>query len=175
MVMIIFRKAVSPVVATVLLLVLTIVIGGIVFSVVLPFVNDKLGESKACLDAFEGVEFPESKFNCYNISTTNETGFSVKLVKEGIASMKVALIDDRGNSDVFDLSSGMAPMSKLRMAGTTHGVYMTPLTFPTVGGQRTYIAREIYKKAEISAVTSSGDICSVADVIEFEPCYGVTL
>ncbi len=171
--MVIDRKGVSPVVATVLLLVLTIVIGGIVFSVVIPFVNDSLGESKECLDTFEGVEFPESQFNCYIVSATggtNETGFSIKVNKEGITRVKVALIDANGNSDVFEIFED-ASNANLRPIGQG---YSDLLEFPSVSGQRTYISDKIYKKAEISALTPSGDVCSVADVLEFEPCISVT-
>jgi flagellin-like protein len=171
--MVIDRKGVSPVVATVLLLVLTIVIGGIVFSVVIPFVNDSLGESKECLDTFEGVEFPESQFNCYIVSATggtNETGFSIKVNKEGITRVKVALIDSNGNSDVFDIFEGAREIH-LRPIG---GVYQDPLTFPSVSGQRTYVSDKIYTRAEISALTPSGDVCSVSDILEFEPCISIT-
>ena len=70
------KKGVSPVIATVLLLVLTIVIGGIIFSVVIPFVKDSLGDSKVCLDVLQGVEFPESKFNCYNSTTLTSSSTS---------------------------------------------------------------------------------------------------
>lgn len=170
----IFRRGVSPVVATVLLLVLTISIGGVVFSVVLPFVNDKLGDSKECLDTFEGIEFPESKFNCYmnnGASGVDETGFSVKVNKEGITNVKVSLIDDNGNSDVFEIFEGNRDERHLRPMG---GVYGDALEFPSVSGQRTYVADKFYTKAEISALTPSGDVCSVADIIEFEPCIGVT-
>lgn len=169
----IFRRGVSPVVATVLLLVLTIVIGGIVFSVVIPFVNDSLGESKECLDTFEGVEFPESQFNCYIISTaggTNESGFSIKVNKEGITRVKVALIDEVGNSDVYDIFDG-AVERNLRPMGL---LYSDSLEFPSVSGQRTYVTDKIYKRAEVSALTPSGDVCSVSDVLEFEPCISVT-
>ncbi|MEK6909156.1 MAG: archaellin/type IV pilin N-terminal domain-containing protein [Nanoarchaeota archaeon] len=167
--MVMFRKAVSPVVATVLLLVLTIIIGGIVFSVVIPFVNDKLGDSKDCLDTFEGVEFPESRFNCYD-SNSSETGFSVKINKEKISKVKVGLINNNGNSDVYDIYNG-STVSNLRVLGANPD---DPLTFPSVGGQRTYVTTGVYQKAEISALTASGEVCSVADTIEFEPCNGVS-
>lgn len=169
----IFRKAVSPVVATVLLLVLTIVIGGIVFSVVVPFVNNSLGESKECLDIFEGVEFPESQFNCYIVSPTggtNETGFSVKVNKEGISAVRIGLIDSKGNSDVLEIFQGFSDLSLKPMGGAYNGV----ITFPAISGQRTYVVNKLYNKAEISALTSSGDVCSVADKIEIEPCISIT-
>lgn len=159
----------SPVIATVLLLVLTIVIAGVVFSVVIPFVNDSLGESKECLDIFEAVEFPESQFNCY-VSSPAETGFSIRVNKEGISAVKVSLIDDSGNSEVVDISEG-ATSGNLRQIGGAPG---EPLTFPSVSGQRTYVVSGVYKKAELAALTPSGDTCSVADIIEIQPCIGVT-
>lgn len=168
-----FRRGVSPVIATVLLLVLTIVIGGIIFSVVIPFVNDSLGESKECLDTFEGIEFPESQFNCYLTVASggiDETGFSVKVNKDGIFKAKVALIDENGNSDVYDLFEN-ASAGHLRPMGAA---YADPLEFPSTSGQRTYVTDKVYRRAEISALTASGDICSVSDVLEFEPCIGVT-
>jgi len=161
-------RGVSPVVATVLLLVLTIIIGAVVFSVVIPFVNDKLGDSKDCLDVFEGVEFPESKFNCV-IPTTptvpGRTGFSVKVNKDIIKSVRVALIDSNGGSQVYDLSA-TPPTPGLTMVGS--GAW----AFPSTGGQKSYFSSGVYEKAEISALTASGDVCSVADVVEFEICDG---
>src|SRR3989344_3234426 len=162
--MVMNKKGVSPVVATVLLLVLTIVIGAVVFSVVLPFVNKSLGESKSCLDVFDSVEFPESKFNCV---ISGMTGFSVKINKDEIKGVKVALIDSSGNSDVFDIQKN-AQYPELKMAGAIN--FGGLLGFPTVGGQKTYVANKVYEKAEISALTDSGDVCSVADVIEFKIC-----
>lgn len=168
------KRGVSPVVATVLLLVLTIIIGGIVFSVVIPFVNDKLGESKACLDVFDGIEFPESKFNCFiSNSTANITGFSVKVNKEGISAARVALTDTTGGSDVYDIINGTTALANLRMVG---GSSTSPIVFPAVGGQRSYVvSNKVYEKGEISALTASGETCSVADIIKFEPCSGVSL
>jgi len=171
--MVMNKKGVSPVVATVLLLVLTIVIGAVVFSVVLPFVNKSLGESKSCLDVFDSVEFPESKFNCVISGNPGMTGFSIKINKDEINGVKVALIDSSGNSDVFDIRKD-AQYPELKMAGAI--TFGDLLGFPTVGGQKTYVANKVYEKAEISALTDSGDVCSVADVIEFKICStGVNL
>lgn len=165
-----FRKGVSPVIATVLLLVLTIVIAGVLFSVVLPFVNDKLGKSKECLDALDGVEFPQSKFNCYASSgSTGETGFSIKINKDDISAVKLSLIDENDNSDVYEIREGTTNQN-IRMVGSS-GQYNEALSFPSSGGQRTYVTSKIYRKAEISAMTKSGEICSVSDTVEFQPCY----
>lgn len=167
------KRGVSPVVATVLLLVLTIVIGGVVFSTVIPFVKDKLKESKECLDLLGGVEFAESKFNCYKASSA-ETGFSIKLNKEGILGVKISFIDTEENSDVFEIKDGTMS-SSLKMVGAG-GSYGSSLEFPDAFGQRTYVTNKKYIRAEISALSKSGEVCAVADVLEFEPCAsGVNL
>ena len=162
------RRGVSPVVATVLLLVLTVVIGGIIFSVVVPFVKNSLQESKTCLAVFEGVEFPESKFNCYKSAGAGfETGFSIKLNKEEISGFRVALIDRNGNSEVKNIPGTFIDV---KMVG---GSYNTLLEFPTVGGQRSYVINRLYSKAEVSPISKSGDVCAIADVVEFAPCVDV--
>src|SRR3990167_5944643 len=91
------KKAVSPVIATMLLLVITVVLAGLIMAFVLPFVREQLGEGKECLDVLDGIEFAESQFNCFIITdpTTGagETGFSVKIKKEKVSGFKVSLID----------------------------------------------------------------------------------
>ena len=170
------KNGVSPVIATVLLLVLTVIIAGVIFSVVIPFVKDSLGDSKVCLNALEGVQFAESKFNCFNSSTIStsgfETGLSIKLNKEEISGFRVALTDETGSSDVFDIKSG-AEFENVRMVRSTWASAgeFNAVEFPSVGGQRSYVVAKKYQKAEVSPIMTSGEICSVADTIEFEPCY----
>ncbi len=167
-----FKRGVSPVVATVLLLVLTIVIGGVVFSAVIPFVKKSLSDSKMCLDLLEGVEFAESKFNCYNMTTPilNETGFSIRLKKEGISGFRVALVGSSGSSDVYDIKSGVT-IPVMRMVGAGQTGYNKALEFPSVGGQRSYVVNKSYSKAELTPITQSGEICNLADTVEFTLCY----
>ena len=165
------KRGVSPVVATVLLLVLTVAIAGVIFSVVLPFVSKSLGNSKACLDVLDGAEFPESRFNCYTVVTStnpSETGFSIKLNKDEISGFRVSLLDSNGNSDVYDIKEGVVN-PKLKMVAGTYG---NLLEFPSVGGQRTYVSNKNYINAEISPIAKTGEICAVSDVLEFAPCAG---
>ncbi len=167
-----FKRGVSPVIATVLLLVITVVLASIIFAFVIPFVNKSLGNSQACLNVLDGVEFPESKFNCWNASASvvgaNETGFSVKIKKEGVSGFRIALIDENEQSDVKEVKLGALTVDALRMVlGTAYG---QPLEIPSVGGQRTYVINKKYVKAEISPVTEDGNVCAVADVVEFSHC-----
>ena len=168
-----FKRGVSPVVATVLLLVLTVIIAAIIFSVVIPFVNEQLGNSKGCLNVLDGVEFAESKFNCY-MTSPDGAGFSIKVKKSGVVGVRVSLIDAQGNSDVFDITEGKQVLGGV-VPPSIHniGVGFTVddfLKFPSAGGQRTYKSNKKYVQAEISPVTESGDVCAVADIVEFALC-----
>lgn len=173
-----FKRGVSPVIATVLLLVITVVIASIIFAFVVPFVNKSLGNSKACLNVLDGVEFPESKFNCYvDYSLSNpppfsspqyETGFSVKVKKAGIVGVRISLIDEDGNSEVKDIKLGsVEDEANYRLVDSD---YNAPLIFPSTGGQRSYVVNVNYSMAEISPITESGDVCAVSDTVEFTPC-----
>jgi flagellin-like protein len=182
------KKGVSPVVATVLLIVITVIIAAIILTFVLPFVDDKLGESKACLDVFDGVEFAQSNFNCYNetyqssgifasspsnppSSITMETGFSVRVKLEEIYGFRIGLIDEgSGSSETYDIvNSSTSTLNQVRMKGETWPSN-SPLIVPRAGGIRTYIAENSYDKGEISVILESGQICSVADSIDFRHC-----
>ena len=164
-----FKRGVSPVVATVLLLVITVVLASVIFAFVVPFVNKQLGNSKACLNVLDSVEFPDSRFNCYKTTTTGfENGFSVKIKKSGVASVRVALIDANGGSDVKDIKPNGPDDSEYRMVGVGYGL---PLDFPTVGGQKSYVTKKNkYSRGEISPITDSNDVCAVSDTVEFTPC-----
>ena len=174
-----FKRGVSPVVATVLLLVITVVIASIIFAFVVPFVNKSLGNSKACLNVLDGLEFPESRFNCWNetlafvpANPTYETGFSVKIKKDGVEGFRVALIDENEQSEVKDIKPGIGNDLNFKMVGQAYG---TPLIVPSVGGQKTYVTNKKYAKAEVSAITKTGEVCPVADIVEFSHCTGVVV
>ena len=168
-----FKRGVSPVIATVLLLVLTVVLAGIIYSFVIPFVNEQLGNSKACLNVLDGVEFGNSPFNCYDTATTTstyETGFSVKIKKESVVGFRVSLIDAQQNSYPKTFSPGQLTDAAIRAAGSGSSGYGQTLTLPSTGGQRTYVTNNRYSSAEISPIAESGDICAVSDVVTFVPC-----
>lgn len=166
-----FKRGVSPVVATVLLLGLTVAMGSIIFAFVIPFVQEQLGNSKACLKVMDGVEFADSKFNCY-VSTASgfETGFSFKVKKAEVMGVKISLIDENGNSDVKDFPDSVVSTTFRNIGGAYSSSPSVTADFPTSGGQRTYVTNKKYVKAEIAPMTESGDVCAVSDVVEFSYC-----
>ncbi len=172
------RRGVSPVIATVLLIVLTIGLVAVIFSFVIPFVNDQLGNSKACLAVLGGIEFADTKYNCVgnhaSASYTNKaTSFSIKITKPGITKARVSLIDSNGNSEVFDIAEGISAPPGIQSVLHNIGSFEIneDLKFPNgIGAQRTYLIAREYEKAEISAIIESGNSCDVAEIIKFVPC-----
>jgi len=87
-----------------------------------------------------------------------------------VNGVRISFIDDVGNSEVSDFPLKGAD-SRFRSIGIAYGE-VNPLlsSFPTSGGQRTYIINNKYSKAEIAPLSESGDVCGVTDIIEFSPC-----
>lgn len=94
------KRGMSPVIATVLLVILTIVAVAIVTQIFLPFTKDSLSKSKSCFTYREYFVFDDSfKYNCYNsdgvyltvkargdkASANNIGGFDLVLLENGVS------------------------------------------------------------------------------------------
>ena len=169
------RRGISPVVASVLLLIITVTAAALIMSFVLPFIKGELNDGGSCLEVLEGIEFGESEFNCFD-STIDKTGFSVKINKDEVDGFRISLVDSSGSSIVHSVDSDNkgTVISGLRMVGSAPGGY---IDLPDIGGQRSYVATSgAYERAEIAPVLKGGDVCNVADSIDFESCRpGTTL
>jgi len=173
------KKGVSAVIATVLLIMITVVAAGVIFSFVIPFVNQQTEEASDCFEVFGGLEFANTGYNCYVDTSTdyaenvcgangasqcyNKTGFSVSITKEGVIGLKVSLISE-GSSDIFDIVGGSTFASLEMLDGTL------TLEIPQSGGIRTYVVDGIYESGKISAVLENGKACEAADSIIFRKC-----
>lgn len=96
------KIGVSAVIATVLLIMITVVSAGLIFSFVIPFVNQQTEEASDCFAVFGGLEFGDTAYNCYigdvdcgpegGLVCSAGTGFSVSITKEGVVGLKVAVL-----------------------------------------------------------------------------------
>ena len=180
------KRGVSAVIAAVMLIMITVVAAGLIFSFVIPFVNEQTEGASECFDVFGGLEFGSTAFNCYVESAdtgcgadTNgdgqgdspcydSTGFSVRVTKDGIAGVRVSLVSE-GSSDIFDIKDA-ENLTDLRMLeGATFG---SALEFPQSGGMRTYVAKGIYENAQVGAILDNGNFCDFSDSVIFNECLG---
>lgn len=166
------RRGISPVVATVLVILITIIAAGLIAPFVTNFVKDNLDDSGSCFEVLGDLEFAETGFNCYyNISSNPSnlnTGFSVRVGDETISGFKISLIAT-GSSDSFDVSEG-ATLTGIKMLENPPVGMPSVLEFPDVGGVKTYVVSGKYDRAEVSPVLENGNTCSVSDSIQFIEC-----
>ena len=158
------KRGVSPVIATVLLLVLTLVAVSILSVFIIPFVKNSLEGSKDCVDVLGGIRFDSG--SSYNCKTTNRTGFSVRIDNPNIVGFKLSLYA-QGVADPYTIQNGSSH-AKLRMLSAT--AFNTPLEVPIEGGLRTYVANGTYDRVEVNPILKNGKLCDAREQIEVQGC-----
>ena len=163
------KRGLSPVIAVVLLVLITIVAATIIVAFVIPFVNKNLDEGSECFEVLGDLSFDETPYNCFNDNGEFErTGFSVRIDNENIIGFRVSLVT-QGSYDGVDIINGNEGNSlnpNIRMLLVTFGV----LEVPGRGGVRTYVAKGLFYKAEIFPILKGGGKCGLSDDILFSQC-----
>ena len=152
------KKGVSPVVATVLIITLTVVTIGIIAPTVIKFTNENLDKSKECFDIMDDIKLEDLGYTC---TTNGETSFSVRIENAAITGFKVGLIAS-GSSTVRDVSGGTS-ISDMKMYGATMGDL---LSVPGVGEVKTYVVSGDYDRVEVFPILESGRTCDDGDSIK---------
>ena len=175
------KRGVSPVIATVLIVMLTIAAIAIISAVVVPFVRDSLYKSSECL-AYKGLwTFDKSQgYNCYYPVDANMMfyAFSIKsspneeLLNNG-AGFKVVLISNKGETlplDINNSSPSSTGVGGIWIAGRPN----EPIKVPGAGGIITYgykTDKGQFDAAEVYGVLKSGRICGdEVDRVTLEIC-----
>ena len=183
------KKALSDVVATVLIILLTVIAGAIIAQFIVPYVKDSLAESSECLDYNNGYfQFEEKiglkdakKYNCLKKGggTTNYFGASIKArpseqeVIDKVDGFNLVFIGETDSKSIV-VKSGKKD-SNFR---TICGMVNMPLPIPSNGEVFTYVHRSFknYIFMEVYPILKSGKECtSSRDRIAIEPCFGVDL
>lgn len=163
------KKGVSAIIATVLIVLLTIVAIGVIAGFVVPFVRESLAGAGACLPYRTYLEFDESfGFNCFNGS---EIYFSVKaniledLEAEEPGEFRVVFVGEETSESVI-VKEGM--MEEIKML-SGEGVEV-----PKKGDIITYVYNdskgEGFESMEIYPVLETGKICEKTDSIKLISC-----
>lgn len=164
----IVKRGVSPVIATVLLLVLTLVSVSILAAFVVPFVNQSLKGSESCLEIFGDLKFDETGYNCYATNPSsfeNRTGLSVQISDNKVVGFKTVMFL-LGDSEPYDIKSG----SKHENIRALSGDFNQSLGVPSKGGVRTYVFNGTYDRAYIYPILKSGKQCDESDDIRLVQC-----
>ena len=151
------KRALSAIVATVMIIALTVVAAGIIAKFAVPFVKDGLESSTECVDYQEYFKFDESLgFNCFepdenlilSVRASNNMGSEDK-----IKGFNLILFGD-GFSKVISVEAN-AQTNDLKMySGSTIEVPSSGETF-----SYNYTERATYNFAELFPVLDTGKVC----------------
>lgn len=177
------KKGLSPVVATVLLLLLTVSATVMIAAVVIPFVRDNLNKGTECVGYENYFSFEQNfdsgsevkKYNCHDSDPGSLYGASVRAggVEESdeIIGFELVFIDSSGGSS-DKVSARTGSVLGLKMLDGS-----SDIVIPKIGEVRTYVysSSNDYGRMEIAPYLKSGRTCPVSDSINIIPCTDVNL
>jgi len=156
------KKAVSSVIATVLIILITIAGISILAAVIIPFIKNSLNEGKVnCLTEMNEVSIVEK--SCYTNSPEGTKlivrAGNIDLVKAG--GIYLSVENSEGNSDVYEIKEGE------RISEINNNA---PLSLPQKGGgERTYNFN--FKSEKIGLGIMNGDgKCGIAEEVKLNSC-----
>lgn len=182
--MIMEKRGISPVIASILLIMLVLVAIGIIAAVVVPFVRDNLEESAKCVSYIDYFSFEESindlKYNCYE--SINAAGASVRAkiadneTSKKVIGFELVFIRKDGTSESVSVREGVSSVScnddgEIKMLKEPCS---EELKIPKSGEVRTYVynpeSGNILEKAEVYPVLVGEKICDMTDSIRLITC-----
>lgn len=175
------KRGISPIIATVFIIMLTISAIAIIAGIVVPFVRNSLSKSTECMPYGKYFTFDESfGFNCYQSADGGALYFvSVKTgndknLADNADGFKLVFISNAGETMPLDIRSNLSA-SKTAGGVSMGGSDSAVLRLPGAGGVAVYVFNDSggikYKTAEVYPVLKSGRICGdEKDSISFAFC-----
>lgn len=149
------KKALSTIVATVLLILVTVTAVVFVASVIIPMVKNNLGEETSCFELRDYVKIEDLGYNCYNEKPIKNTTISIK---RGMENKSISGI-------VVSISSG-AELKRFDVPGSNEVKLLSrePAVIPNPGEAKTYVFDNIAgNKAILGVKLNSGKICEIEE------------
>jgi flagellin-like protein len=171
------KKGLSPVVATVALVLITVAAAVFLAGFVIPLVKNSLNQGTECLGYEDYFKFYEEfDYNCYRIindSTRNYTLTAVSIEAdtvpqeklENIKALRIQFIGSGGDDPIEVVNGGDADPNHFRMLNNS-----TALSIPEKGGVKTYVLNSSmkFKTVEVYPVLKNDRICEQTDKISIE-------
>ena len=154
------KKGISEVIATVLIIMLTVGAASILFIFVVPWVTTMLDDSKICNDLQDSISIVGGAYTCY-VSVPVSTRVMIR-INEGknaeVAGFAVSLASS-GSAKRYEIKSGEESSSGNVVVSMLDG--NTMLTVPEVGGAETYVFSGVKAESvDVSPLTVNGKTCN---------------
>jgi len=154
------KKGISEVIATVLIIMLTVGAASILFVFVIPWVTTMLDDSKICNDLQDSISIVGGAYTCY-MSSPVSTRVMIR-INEGkdieVAGFAVSLASS-GSAKRYEIKNGEESSSGSVIVSMLDGDEM--LTVPEVGGAETYVFSGVKAESvDVSPLTVNGKTCN---------------
>jgi flagellin-like protein len=163
------KKGVSTIIATVLLIALTLTAASVVWAVVKNIVESNQKTAQACFNNFDKLSI-NSRYTCYD-STNDEFQFSID---RGDIDLEKIIVAVTGETSEGEITTSRFELTSTPTSFATLGKYPNPsyesdlLTLPAKNAGKTYITDAFKDKAPdviIIAAVIDGKQCDAADTL----------
>lgn len=127
------KRGVSAVVATVLMILITIAIAAVVSVTVVPMVRNNLQSGQICYNAVSQLEIANEGYTCYNASASNVSVQIHRLAKDFDLAGAQVLVSTGGNTKTFRVdTTNLGPNERATyevgpVTGTPEQVQIAPI------------------------------------------------
>jgi flagellin-like protein len=166
------KRGLSPVIATVLTIMLTVAAVAALSAFIVPFVRNSLQKSSECMNYGSYYTFEESGYNCYSgnlYAFSIKTSFNKEIANE-TDGFKLIMLDGSGATKQAEVKNGLSN-SNIQVMGDSSGKLRTA----SPGGVLTYVYNatdtDKFVSAEVYPVLKSGRICAdVKEIVKIVEC-----
>jgi len=146
------KKGISAIVATVLIILITVAAVTIIWAAIIPLINNQLDKGTICVDAVSQVSLSDKGYTCSNVDATTGANKNVSIqIKHGARDFDLAdiqvTISSGGDSTSFKLSDATTTISP---SGA--------ITFPGSNEEKVYVL-------DTSGITGEIDSVSIAPIV----------
>lgn len=134
------KKGISAVVATVLIILITVAAVTIIWAAIIPMINNQLTRGTVCLDAMTALSIQNKGYTCNNAGTDVDVQVAYGSQDIDLAGIQVLVSDDLGDTTAYEeTTAGNLPTPNgekvitVAHVGTATAVKIAPMV--NVGGQ----------------------------------------
>ncbi len=151
------KKGVSDVIATVLLIMLTVAAASILYFFIIPMIKNMLENSQTCHEMRGQAEIETGEYTCAGV----DTRVKVRIGEEGKQNVSGLLItlDSSGTSRSYEIRNNTESQGVLMLKNG-----LSLLELPRRGGAETYLfSRITAESARVAIIAGNGNICAAAE------------
>ena len=133
------KNGISAVVATVLIILITVAAVTIIWAAIIPMINNQLSRGTVCLDAMTQLTIEDKGYTCYNAGSDVKVQVAHGSQDIGLTAIQVLVSNDVGDTTSYEVSTNLPGINEKKVITVGHSdadpqsVSVAPIV--SVGGQ----------------------------------------